>query len=299
MILEYKPWFGRFQLSFFQKIMQILHTVSEIRHCVQNWNSTCERVAFVPTMGNLHAGHLQLVREAKRRANKVVVSIFVNPTQFGINEDFATYPRTEIADCEQLAAEGCDLVFLPSVETIYAPTAQTSVSVSQISKNYCGAARAGHFDGVATVVCKLFNIVQPSVALFGLKDFQQFVVIQTLVRDLHLPIELIGVSTVREADGLAMSSRNGYLNEQERAAAPKIYQTLQQARDDLLAEQTIVDVEQRAISVLTQSGFNVDYFKVARRSDLQPATPNDDALIILTAVKHGKTRLIDNLRFDR
>ncbi len=279
--------------------MQIFHTVSEIRHCVQNWNSTCERVAFVPTMGNLHAGHLQLVREAKRHANKVVVSIFVNPMQFGINEDFAAYPRTEIADCEQLAIEGCDLVFLPSIETIYAPTAQTLVSVSQISKNYCGAARIGHFDGVATVVCKLFNIVQPSVALFGLKDFQQFAVIQTLVRDLHLPIELIGVPTVREADGLAMSSRNGYLNEQERATAPKIYQTLQQARDDLLAGQTIADVEERAISVLTQSGFDVDYFKVARRSDLQSAMPNDDALIILTAVKHGKTRLIDNLRLDR
>ena len=279
--------------------MQIFHTVSEIRHCVQNWNSTCERVAFVPTMGNLHAGHLQLVREAKRHANKVVVSIFVNPMQFGINEDFAAYPRTEIADCEQLAIEGCDLVFLPSIETIYAPTAQTLVSVSQISKNYCGAARIGHFDGVATVVCKLFNIVQPSVALFGLKDFQQFAVIQTLVRDLHLPIELIGVPTVREADGLAMSSRNGYLNEQERATAPKIYQTLQQARDDLLAGQTIADVEERAISVLTQSGFDVDYFKVARRSELQTAMPNDDALIILTAVKHGKTRLIDNLRLDR
>lgn len=288
-----------FLIFIFQKIMQIFHTVSEIRHCVQNWNSICERVAFVPTMGNLHAGHLQLVREAKRHANKVVVSIFVNPTQFGINEDFASYPRTEIADCEQLAIEGCDVVFLPSVETIYAPTAQTLVSVSQISKNYCGAARVGHFDGVATVVCKLFNIVQPSVALFGLKDFQQFAVIQTLVRDLHLPIELIGVPTVREADGLAMSSRNGYLNEQERATAPKIYQTLQQARDNLLAGQTIADVEQWAISMLTQSDFNVDYFKVARRSDLQFATPNDDALIILTAVKHGKTRLIDNLRLDR
>jgi pantoate--beta-alanine ligase len=279
--------------------MQIHHTVSEIRRHVQNWRSTSECVAFVPTMGNLHAGHLQLVREAKRHANKVVVSIFVNPTQFGVNEDFAAYPRTEIADCEQLAAEGCDLVFLPSVETIYAPTAQTSISVSQISKNYCGASRAGHFDGVATVVCKLFNIVQPNVALFGLKDFQQFAVIQTLVRDLHLPIELIGVPTVREADGLAMSSRNGYLNEQERAAVPKIYQALQQARANFITGQTITEVEAYAISTLTQNGFQVDYFKIARRSDLELATPKDDALIILTAAKLGQTRLIDNLWLDR
>ena len=279
--------------------MKILHTVSEIRHCVQNWRSTCERVAFVPTMGNLHAGHLQLVREAKRHADKVVVSIFVNPTQFGINEDFAAYPRTEIADCEKLTAEGCDLVFLPNIETIYAQTAQTSVSVSNVSQNYCGAARAGHFDGVATVVCKLFNIVQPNVALFGLKDFQQFAVIQTLTRDLHLPIELIGVPTVREADGLAMSSRNGYLNKQEREIAPKIYQILQQARDRLIAGKTITDVETCAISTLTQIGFQVDYFKVARRSDLQPATSNDVALVILVAVKHGKTRLIDNLWFEK
>ena len=279
--------------------MQILHTVSDIRHCVQNWNNAGERVAFVPTMGNLHAGHLQLVREAKRHADKVVVSIFVNPTQFGINEDFADYPRTETQDCEWLAAEGCDLVFLPNVETIYSPNAQTSVNVSQVSKNYCGASRAGHFDGVATVVCKLFNIVRPHVALFGLKDFQQFVVIQTLVRDLHLPIELIGVPTVRELDGLAMSSRNSYLSEKERAFAPKIYQILQQSHDNLKAGKTIAEVEICAISALTQNGFRLDYFKIARRSDLQPATLNDDELIMLVAVKLGKTRLIDNLWFNK
>ncbi len=279
--------------------MQILHTVSDIRHCIQNWNNAGERIAFVPTMGNLHAGHLQLVREAKRHADKVVVSIFVNPTQFGINEDFSDYPRTETCDCEWLAAEGCDLVFLPNVETIYSPNAQTSVNVSQVSKNYCGASRAGHFDGVATVVCKLFNIVQPHVALFGLKDFQQFVVIQTLVRDLHLPIELIGVPTVRELDGLAMSSRNSYLSEKERAFAPKIYQILQQSHDNLKAGKTIAEVEICAISALTQNGFQLDYFKIARRLDLQPATLDDDELIMLVAVKLGKTRLIDNLWFDR
>ncbi|MEI7838866.1 MAG: pantoate--beta-alanine ligase [Methylococcaceae bacterium] len=275
--------------------MQIFHTISDIRA----WRNANRRVAFVPTMGHLHAGHLQLVREAKTHADQVIVSIFVNPTQFGIDEDLANYPRTESRDCELLAAEGCDVVFLPSVETIYAPTAQTTVTVSAVSQNYCGASRAGHFDGVATVVCKLFNIVQPNVAVFGLKDFQQFVVIQTLVRDLHLPIEIIGVPTVREIDGLAMSSRNGYLSERERICAPKIYHILQHARDNLIAGKTIVDVETCAISALTHAGFDVDYFNVARRSDLQFATLNDKELIILVAAKLGKTRLIDNLWLDR
>lgn len=271
--------------------MKQFKTISEIRA----WRKENSRVAFVPTMGNLHAGHLQLVREAKKYADNVIVSIFVNPTQFGINEDFASYPRTETRDCELLAAEGCSAVFLPNVETIYSPKAQTTVSVSQVSQNYCGASRAGHFDGVATVVCKLFNIVQPDVALFGLKDFQQFAVIQAMTRDLHLPIELIGVPTVREVDGLAMSSRNGYLSEQERAIAPRLYEMLQQAQAALLAEELIENVKKLAIADLTQAGFSVDYFSVARRSDLKTATKNDHDLIILAAAKLGKTRLIDNL----
>jgi pantoate--beta-alanine ligase len=270
--------------------MQTFTTISEIRA----WRKENSRVAFVPTMGNLHEGHLQLVREAKKNADKVIVSIFVNPTQFGINEDFSTYPRTETRDCELLESEGCDAVFLPSVETIYSPNAQTAVRVSEIAKNFCGASRIGHFDGVATVVCKLFNIVQPNVALFGLKDFQQFAVIQTMVRDLHLPVELIGVPIVRELDGLAMSSRNGYLTENERNIAPQLYQTLQKARENLLTK-TILDVEKLAISELENIGFVVDYFNVARRSDLKLATENDDDLIILVAAKLGKTRLIDNL----
>lgn len=270
--------------------MQTFTTISEIRA----WRKVNQRVAFVPTMGNLHAGHLQLVREAKKYADKVIVSIFVNPTQFGVNEDFSTYPRTELRDCELLENEGCDAVFLPGVEMIYSPNAQTIVSVSAISQNYCGASRAGHFDGVATVVCKLFNIVQPDMAIFGLKDFQQFAVIQTMVRDLHLPVELIGVPTVRESDGLAMSSRNGYLTESERKIAPQLYQILQKARENLLTK-PISDVEKTAISELENVGFMVDYFKVARRSDLGFATENDDDLIILAAAKLGKTRLIDNL----
>lgn len=271
--------------------MQVLQTVSQIRE----WRKSVQRVAFVPTMGNLHAGHLQLVREAKKYADKVIVSIFVNPTQFGVNEDFSSYPRTEQRDLELLVAENCDAVFLPNVETIYAQNAQTTVSVSQVSQHYCGASRAGHFDGVATVVCKLFNIVQPDVALFGLKDFQQFCVIQTMVRDLHLPVELVGVPTVREVDGLAMSSRNGYLSATEREVAPTLYQTLQIAKDNLLSGQAIVDIENVAIAQLTQAGFSVDYFKVARRADLKMAQQNDLNCIILAAAKLGNTRLIDNL----
>lgn len=271
--------------------MKQFKTISEIR----TWRKANSRIAFVPTMGNLHAGHLQLVREAKKHADNVMVSIFVNPTQFGINEDFSSYPRTEMRDCELLATEGCSAVFLPDVETMYSSKAQTTVSVSQVAQNYCGASRAGHFDGVATVVCKLFNIVQPDVALFGLKDFQQFAVIQAMTQDLHLPIELIGVPTVREVDGLAMSSRNGYLSEQERAIAPRLYEILQQAQTALLAEEPIEDVEKLAIANLTQAGFAVDYFSVARRSDLKAATKNDHDLIILAAAKLGKTRLIDNL----
>lgn len=271
--------------------MQLFQSISHVRE----WRKSASSVAFVPTMGNLHAGHLQLVREAKKYADKVIVSIFVNPTQFGLNEDFSSYPRTEQRDFELLAAENCDAVFLPSVETIYSQNAQTTVSVSQVSQNYCGASRAGHFDGVATVVCKLFNIIKPDVALFGLKDFQQFCVIQAMVRDLHLPVELVGVPTVREIDGLAMSSRNGYLNEKEREIAPTLYQIVQTARDKLLIGQKIVDVENASIANLTQAGFIVDYFNIARRVDLKQATENDHELIILAAAKLGKTRLIDNL----
>ncbi len=270
--------------------MQTFTTIPEIRA----WRKENQRIAFVPTMGNLHAGHLQLVREAKKYADKVVVSIFVNPTQFGINEDFADYPRTEIEDCVRLAAENCDAVFLPNIETIYSSNAQTLVSVSHVSQNYCGASRVGHFDGVATVVCKLFNIVQPNVALFGLKDFQQFLVIQTLTHDLHLPIELIGVPTVRELDGLAMSSRNGYLNETERKIAPQLYQILQNSGEQLSQGKSISAIEKNAIAALTQAGFVVDYFNIARRDDLKIASDNDSNLIILVAAKLGKTRLIDN-----
>jgi pantoate--beta-alanine ligase len=280
--------------------MQTVNTVSELREVIRTWRLAGENVAFVPTMGNLHAGHLQLVNEAKKTADRVVVSIFVNPAQFGIGEDFEVYPRTEREDREILDAANTDLLFLPAVGEIYAPDAKTVVTVTELSDLYCGASRSGHFSGVATVVCKLFNIVQPDAALFGLKDFQQLVVIRTMVRDLNIPVEIIGVDTVRESNGLAMSSRNGYLTGAEKSVAPKLYQSLCAARDAVLAGgQSYADIEQQAILFLQKEGFQPDYFCVCRSNDLKKATAEDVDLVLLAAAKLGKTRLIDNIYFSR
>jgi pantoate--beta-alanine ligase len=280
--------------------MQIVNTVSELREAIKIWRSAGESVAFVPTMGNLHAGHLQLVSTAKKTTDRVVVSIFVNPTQFGAGEDFETYPRTEREDQSKLETVSADLLFKPAIADIYSPDAKTTVTVSDLSDRYCGASRPGHFSGVATVVCKLFNIVQPDRALFGLKDFQQLTVIKTMVRDLHIPVEIIGVDTVREPSGLAMSSRNGYLTDAEKSTAPKLYQALCAAQDAILAgNQAYVAIEQEALQFLQQAGFQVDYFSVCRRSDLKKAVVDDVDLVLLTAAKLGKTRLIDNIYFSR
>lgn len=278
--------------------MKQFATISSVRQCVETWHRHGERVAFVPTMGNLHEGHLSLVREAQKVADRVMVSIFVNPTQFGENEDFASYPRTEVDDCRKLSDAGCDAVFLPSVETLYPSQAKTRIHVAEVSALFCGASRPNHFSGVATVVCKLLNIVNPHSALFGLKDFQQFVIIQTLVADLNLPVEIIGVPTVREADGLAMSSRNGYLSKPERRIAPHLYSTLQRAREQLLRGDTFAIVEAQASDALTQKGFVVDYFHIAQRATLTRAREGEAALIILAAAKLGNTRLIDNIWID-
>jgi pantoate--beta-alanine ligase len=250
-------------------------------------------------MGNLHAGHRQLVKAAKQQADRVVVSIFVNPTQFGVGEDFDSYPRTEAQDHEQLRALATDVVFQPSVAEMYSPNAKTVVSVAGLSELYCGASRVGHFDGVTTVVCKLFNMVQADIAFFGRKDFQQLAVIRTMVQDLNMPIDIIGVDTVRETDGVAMSSRNGYLTEQQRQIAPLLYQTLCSARDAILAGDNYVDVEQHALSTLQQAGFQPDYFHVCRSEDLAPAQHDDTELVLLVAAKLGKPRLIDNLSFSK
>jgi len=280
--------------------MRIVNTVCELREAIKLWRSQGESVAFVPTMGNLHAGHLHLVSMAKKKADRVVVSIFVNPTQFGVGEDFETYPRTEREDQEKLVAENADLLFLPSVADIYTPDAKTMVTVTGLSDLYCGASRPGHFSGVATVVCKLFNMVQPNIALFGLKDFQQLTVIRTMVRDLNIPVEITGVDTVRESSGLAMSSRNGYLTDAEKKVAPKLYRSLCAARDAILTgDQAYADIEQQALQFLQQAGFQPDYFSVCRSSDLKKAGAEDVDLVLLAAARLSKTRLIDNIYFSR
>ncbi|AMX18213.1 MULTISPECIES: pantoate--beta-alanine ligase [Acinetobacter] len=252
-------------------------------------------IGFVPTMGNLHEGHLTLVREAKKLCDVVVVSIFVNPTQFGPGEDFDNYPRTLEQDSRLLADVGCDIVFAPSVEQMYGTQPRlTNISVSQITDALCGSSRPGHFDGVALVVTKLFNIVQPNYAFFGQKDYQQLAVIRQFVQDLNIPLEVIGVPIVRAADGLALSSRNGYLSPEQRQVAPVIYQSLKQAEQHLHQGKDLQQVLEDIKTQLTDNGFVVDYVE-ARQSNLLPATQFDRDIVLFIAAKLGATRLIDNL----
>lgn len=255
-------------------------------------------IGFVPTMGNLHEGHLTLVREAKKICDVVVVSIFVNPTQFGAGEDFDSYPRTLEQDSRLLADVGCDIIFAPSVEQMYGSQPRlTNISVGQITDDLCGKSRPGHFDGVAVVVTKLFNIVQPDYAFFGQKDYQQLAVIHQLVQDLNIPLEVIGVPIVRAQDGLALSSRNGYLTEEQRATAPKIYQLLKQAEQDLHEGKALSAVLATISDQLTQAGFVVDYVE-ARQPNLQPIEQFTQNLVLFVAAKLGSTRLIDNLQVE-
>lgn len=279
--------------------MIIVNSTLDLRSTISSWKRQGLSVALVPTMGNLHAGHLKLVNIAQQKVDKVVVSIFVNPTQFGINEDFASYPRTEQEDQLKLATENADLLFLPAITDIYNANTLTTVNVSGLSDIYCGASRPGHFSGVATIVCKLFNLVQPDIAVFGLKDFQQFTVIQTMIRDLNIPIELIGVDTQREINGLAMSSRNNFLTDSERLLAPQLYQTLCIARAAILEDQkSYLDIEQQALQSLKNIGFAPDYFTICCSHNLTPATQQDKDIVILAAAKLGTTRLIDNIYFS-
>jgi len=279
--------------------MVVVDNLSGLQQALKTWRQSSQRIAFVPTMGNLHAGHLQLVTEARQLAERVVVSIFVNPSQFGVGEDYASYPRTEQDDIDKLKALDVDLVFMPSVAEMYLPDAKTTVSVNGISDNYCGAFRPGHFAGVATVVCKLFNMVQPDVAVFGLKDFQQLAVIRTMVKDLNMPVLIVGVDTVREASGLAMSSRNGYLSDGQKVVAASLYQSLLAAKTAVLAGVAYEDVEQKSLLFLQQAGFQPDYFSICRSHDLAKATEADNDLVLLVAAKLGSTRLIDNICFTK
>ena len=253
-------------------------------------------IGFVPTMGNLHEGHLNLVREARKLCDVVVVSIFVNPIQFGPNEDFENYPRTLEQDSRLLADVGCDIVFAPSVEQMYGNKPRfTNISVSDITNDLCGLQRPGHFDGVAVVVTKLFNIVQPNFAFFGQKDYQQLAVIRQFVRDLNIPLEVISVPITRAEDGLALSSRNGYLTEEQRKIAPSIFQSLKAAEQELHNGVSLVEVLENIKHMLTQAGFIVDYVE-ARTPELQKIEAFNQNVILFVAAKLGTTRLIDNLQ---
>ncbi|NNH37701.1 pantoate--beta-alanine ligase [Acinetobacter terrae] len=253
-------------------------------------------IGFVPTMGNLHEGHLNLVREARKICDVVVVSIFVNPIQFGPNEDFENYPRTLEQDSHLLADVGCDIVFAPSVEQMYGNKPRlTNITVSEITNDLCGLQRPGHFDGVAVVVTKLFNMVQPNFAFFGQKDYQQLAVIRQFVRDLNIPLEVIGVPITRAEDGLALSSRNGYLSEQHRQIAPTIYQSLKAAEQELQNGVALAEVLESIKQKLTQSGFIVDYVE-ARTPELHKLEAFDQDVVLFVAAKLGTTRLIDNLQ---
>lgn len=252
-------------------------------------------IGFVPTMGNLHEGHLNLVREARQLCDMVVVSIFVNPIQFGPNEDFENYPRTLEQDSRALADVGCDVLFAPTVEQMYGNQPNfTNIHVSEISEDLCGLQRPGHFDGVAVVVTKLFNIVQPNFAFFGQKDYQQLAVIRQFVRDLNIPLEVIGVPITRAEDGLALSSRNGYLSEEQRQSAPTIFSSLKAAEAQLHSGRELLAVLDTIRQTLTQSGFVVDYVE-ARSLDLQKISEFNQDVVLFIAAKLGNTRLIDNL----
>jgi pantoate--beta-alanine ligase len=277
--------------------MITLQQIAQLREQVSRWRRDGQRIALVPTMGNLHVGHLKLVERARQLADRVMVSVFVNPLQFGQGEDFDSYPRTLDEDSRQLEAYAADLLFAPTVSEVYPrPQAeQTKVEVPGISSILCGQSRPGHFAGVATIVCKLFNMTQPDVAVFGEKDFQQLMVIRRMVEDLQIPVQIEGMATVREADGLAMSSRNGYLTSAERARAPAVYRVLNQTAEALLAgKRDILALERSACSELESAGLRPDYFQIRRAQDLQPPDSGEKALVILAAAYLGGARLIDN-----
>lgn len=281
--------------------MQSITEIKSLRSQIKAWRQAGLSVTLVPTMGNLHQGHFSLVEKAKNMADKVVVSIFVNPMQFGANEDLDNYPRTLIADKQGLAELGTDIVFTPTVETIYPNglDAQSFVDVPGISMGYCGGSRPGHFRGVATVVTKLFNLVQPDYACFGEKDFQQLQVIKTMAHDLSIPVEIIGVATSREVSGLAMSSRNGYLSDIQKETATELFRTLNWSAEQLNAGQRdFTEICQQAKQRLQQAGLKPDYFEIAQRDTLKKATLNDSHLVILAAAFLGPVRLIDNLQVD-
>lgn len=278
--------------------MQTTQDITELRSKIKKWRQQGLKIAFVPTMGNLHQGHIALVEKAVSLADKVVSSIFVNPMQFGANEDIDNYPRTMAADQNKLIAAGCDLLFTPTADIIYPKglDKQSYVEVPNVSDGYCGESRPGHFRGVSTVVCKLFNLVQPDIACFGLKDYQQVQVIQTMVEDLSMPIEIVPVATVREANGLALSSRNNYLTDEEKKIAPALAQNIQWLAKEIANNSDFIGLAKKAASYIDNAGMKTDYIHICHARTLQPASEDDKELVILAAAHCGKARLIDNLQ---
>jgi pantoate--beta-alanine ligase len=281
--------------------MKTFHTVAELRAALKKERLQDKSIAFVPTMGNLHDGHMSLIRRAVTEGDVVVSSIFVNPMQFSANEDLERYPKTLEEDKKVLEANGCQYLFAPDAKEMYpdGKRSQTQIEVVGLSDILCGASRPGHFVGVSTVVTKLFNIVQPDCAIFGNKDFQQLKVIEDMVRDLSSNVRIIGVDIARNDDGLAMSSRNGYLTEEERRIAPAMYQTLLWAKDALLENRAShEDIREQAQQKLEAAGFRRDYFEIRAQDNLQTPSEEEKSLVILAAAYLGNARLIDNLRIE-
>lgn len=281
--------------------MQTHKKIKDLRQIIRTARGQGKSIALIPTMGNLHEGHLQLVKQARDRYDFLICTIFVNPLQFGANEDLDAYPRTLEADRESLQAEMCDCLFIPPVEEIYGEGLehQTSVKVPNITDNFCGKSRPGHFDGVSTIVTKLFNIVQPDAAFFGLKDYQQFLVIRKLTHDLSFDIALHGIETHREESGLAMSSRNNYLSEEDRERAAELYGTLQATEAEIQnGNKDFATLEKDGAQALKKASLKPDYFSICDADTLQAAAADTEHFAILAAVYIGKSRLIDNVRFS-
>ena len=279
--------------------MQTITRIADMHALVREWRFAREGIAFVPTMGNLHAGHASLIGAAHLHGRRVVASVFVNPLQFGPNEDYAAYPRTPDEDTALLEAQGVDVLFLPTVDEMYPQgvAGSTIVDVPELSGILCGAVRPGHFQGVATVVVKLLNLVQPDVGIFGEKDYQQLTIIRRSIEDLCLPVRIVGAPTVRADDGLALSSRNRYLNPQERAIAPEVYRSLDRARRRLESGDTDVEgIEREGLAALVKAGFRPDYFEVRMAGTLAKPHGQDVDVVVLTAARLGRARLIDNVQ---
>jgi pantoate--beta-alanine ligase len=279
--------------------MQTITRIADMRALVRDWRFAREGIAFVPTMGNLHAGHASLIGAAHLHGRRVVASVFVNPLQFGPNEDYAAYPRTPDDDTALLEAQGVDVLFLPTVDEMYPQgvAGSTIVDVPELSGILCGAVRPGHFQGVATVVVKLLNLVQPDVGIFGEKDYQQLTIIRRSIEDLCLPVRIVGAPTVRADDGLALSSRNRYLNPQERAIAPEVYRSLDRARRRLESGDTDVEgIEREGLAALVKAGFRPDYFEVRMAGTLAKPHGENVDVVVLTAARLGRARLIDNVQ---